>query len=175
MEKIFASSAWGEVVGICKENGALHFVGLLSDGNVHSNISHLIAMIKQAKKDGVKSVKVHALLDGRDVPATSALTYVETLESAMAELNDASFNAEIASGGGRMKVTMDRYRADWEMVKRGWETHVHGNARGFASATEAINTFRAENNGIIDQDLPAFVVERNGAPVGAMKDGDGVT
>ncbi len=172
--KIFASESWAQVVSACKDNGSLHFIGLLSDGNVHSNISHLISMITQAKKDGVKSVKAHVLLDGRDVPATSALTYVDMLEKAMAELNDGTFNAEIASGGGRMKVTMDRYRADWDMVQRGWETHVHGNARGFASATDAINTFRNENPGMIDQDLPAFVIERNGTPVGVMKDGDGV-
>ena len=172
--KIFGSAAWGEVLAGCKDGGSLHFIGLLSDGNVHSNISHLISMITRAKADGVKSVKVHALLDGRDVPATSALTYVDMLEEAMAKLNDGDFNAEIASGGGRMKVTMDRYRADWDMVKNGWETHVHGNARGFASATEAINTFRSEKEGIIDQDLPAFVIERNGEAVGKMKDGDGV-
>ncbi len=172
--KIFGSSAWAEVLAGCKDSGSLHFIGLLSDGNVHSNISHLIAMITRAKADGVKSVKVHALLDGRDVPATSALTYVDMLEEAMAKLNDGDFHAEIASGGGRMKVTMDRYRADWDMVKNGWETHVHGNARGFASATDAINTFRSENSGMIDQDLPAFVIERNGEAVGKMKDGDGV-
>ena len=172
--KIFGSNAWAEVLAGCKDGGSLHFIGLLSDGNVHSNISHLIAMITRAKADGVKSVKVHALLDGRDVPATSALTYVDMLEEAMAKLNDGDFNAEIASGGGRMKVTMDRYRADWDMVKNGWETHVHGNARGFASATDAINTFRNENSGMIDQDLPAFVIERNGEAVGKMKDGDGV-
>ena len=172
--KIFGSKAWAEVLAGCKDGGSLHFIGLLSDGNVHSNISHLIAMITRAKADGVKSVKVHALLDGRDVPATSALTYVDMLEEAMAKLNDGDFNAEIASGGGRMKVTMDRYRADWDMVKNGWETHVHGNARGFASATDAINTFRNENSGMIDQDLPAFVIARAGKPVGTIDDGDSV-
>ena len=51
----------------------MHFIGLLSDGNVHSNISHLKALIKEAKNEGIKEVRIHALLDGRDVPATSAL------------------------------------------------------------------------------------------------------
>ena len=86
---IYKASAWVGAVDYLKEhNGKLHFVGLLSDGNVHSNISHLIAMIKEAKKEGVKEVRVHALLDGRDVPETSALQYVDQLEEVFKELND---------------------------------------------------------------------------------------
>jgi 2,3-bisphosphoglycerate-independent phosphoglycerate mutase len=117
---------------------------------------------------------VHVLLDGRDVPATSAPVYVEQLENALAELNDDSFCGKIASGGGRMKITMDRYEADWNMVKLGWDTHVKGEGRQFASAIEAINTYRAENADVIDQDLPPFVIAENGAPVGAIKNKDSV-
>ncbi len=172
---IFASAAWRALADNCLKNAStMHFIGLLSDGNVHSNISHLIALIEGAKREGIKRVRVHALLDGRDVPATSALVYVDRLEKECARLNDASFDARIASGGGRMKITMDRYFANWDMVKRGFYTHVYGEGRGFASATEAIETFRAETPGIIDQDLPAFVVTENAAPVGAMADGDSV-
>ena len=172
---IFGSSAWRELVGNCvKNSSAMHFIGLLSDGNVHSNIHHLIALIEGAKKEGIKRVRVHVLLDGRDVPATSALVYVDMLEEAMSSLNDASFDARIASGGGRMKITMDRYFADWDMVKRGFDTHVYGEGRQFASATEAIAAYRAEEPGVIDQDLPAFVIAEDGKPVGAMKDGDSV-
>ena len=172
---IFGSSAWRELVGNCvKNSSAMHFIGLLSDGNVHSNIHHLIALIEGAKKEGIKRVRVHVLLDGRDVPATSALVYVDMLEEAMSSLNDASFDARIASGGGRMKITMDRYFADWDMVKRGFATHVYGEGRQFASATEAIAAYRAEEPGVIDQDLPAFVIAEDGKPVGAMKDGDSV-
>ncbi|MBR4800874.1 MAG: 2,3-bisphosphoglycerate-independent phosphoglycerate mutase [Clostridia bacterium] len=172
---IFASSAWQELKDNCVANGStMHFMGLLSDGNVHSNIGHLIALIKGAKRDGVKKVRVHALLDGRDVPATSALTYIDMLESACAELNDASFDARIASGGGRMKITMDRYFANWDMVRAGFETHVYGKGRQFASATEAIETYRAETPGVIDQDLPAFVIAKDGKPVGTINDGDSV-
>ena len=172
---IFKSAAWRELSSNCVANGSvMHFIGLLSDGNVHSNISHLIALIKGAKADGIKKVRVHALLDGRDVPATSALVYVDELEKACAELNDATFDARIASGGGRMKITMDRYFANWDMVKAGFYTHVYGAGRGFASATEAIETFRKENEGVIDQDLPAFVIVEDGKPVGAMSDGDSV-
>ena len=172
---IFKSSAWTTLKDNCLDNNStMHFIGLLSDGNVHSNIGHLIALIKGAKNDGVKRVRVHVLLDGRDVPATSALNYVDMLESAMADLNDGGFDSKIASGGGRMTITMDRYFANWDMVKKGFYTHVYGEGRGFGSATEAIETFRNENAGIIDQDLPAFVVIDNGAPVGAMSDGDSV-
>lgn len=172
--KIYQSAAWQDLTGSVKEKGTtLHFIGLLSDGNVHSNISHLIAMLGEAKREGVRSVRCHILLDGRDVPATSALEYVQQLEDALAALNDASFDGRIASGGGRMTITMDRYQANWNMVKAGWDTHVHGLGRQFATAKEAVETYRAELN-VIDQDLPAFVIAENGQPVGAMKDGDSV-
>ena len=172
--KMFASSTWNELVDNCKANNStLHFIGLLSDGNVHSNISHLKQMIVKAKEMGVKAVRCHILLDGRDVPATSALTYIDDLEALMASVNDATFNAKIASGGGRMKVTMDRYMANWDMVRLGWDTHVKGLGRQFATATEAVNTYRAELD-VIDQDLPAFVIAENGEPVGKIVDNDSV-
>ena len=180
---IYQSATWKDLVGSVVEKGtALHFIGLLSDGNVHSNISHLIAMIREAKKEGVKKVRVHALLDGRDVPATSAPEYIAQLEAVFAELNDAAFDGRIASGGGRMQITMDRYQANWAMVKAGWDVHVHGigpdckiggEGRFFGSAAEAVATLR-EETGAIDQDLPAFVIGENGKPVGAMQDGDSV-
>ena len=173
--KMYTSEAWKEVAENCKANNStLHFIGLLSDGNVHSNISHLFNMLAQAKSEGVKKARVHILLDGRDVPATSAPVYVEQLEAKLAELNDGSFDGKIASGGGRMKVTMDRYEADWAMVELGWKTHVLGEGRQFASAKEAIETYRAEQDGIIDQDLPAFVIAENGTPVGKIADKDSV-
>lgn len=173
--KIYESDAWKKLSGNCISKGsALHFIGLLSDGNVHSNISHLLAMIEKAKDCGVKNVHVHILLDGRDVPATSALTYVEQLENKLASLNDAGFSADIASGGGRMKITMDRYEADWNMVKLGWDTHVKGLGRQFANATEAIETYRSENPGVIDQDLPPFVIGKDGKAIGTINDGDSV-
>ncbi len=172
--KIYSSSAWGEISENCRSNqSTLHFIGLLSDGNVHSNIDHLIAMMKKAKEEGIKKVRVHILLDGRDVPATSALTYVDQLEDVIAELSDGNFDAAIASGGGRMKVTMDRYQADWNMVKTGWDTHVKGEGRQFASAKEAIETYRKELD-VIDQDLPAFVIAKDGEPVGKIMAKDSV-
>ena len=173
--KIYASETWKQLVdGVKASGGALHFIGLLSDGNVHSNIGHLLAMLKEAKAEGVAKARVHILLDGRDVPATSALDYVDQLENTIAELKDPSYDVRIASGGGRMQITMDRYQANWGMVEKGWNIHVHGEGRAFASAKEAIETYRAEQPGVIDQDLPGFVIAENGAPVGAMKDGDSV-
>ncbi|MBR6020282.1 MAG: 2,3-bisphosphoglycerate-independent phosphoglycerate mutase [Lachnospiraceae bacterium] len=171
---VFRSETWKDIVGSVAAGGkTLHFIGLLSDGNVHSNIRHLLAMLAQAKKEGVRRARVHVLLDGRDVPATSALEYVGMLEETLANLNDDTFDGRIASGGGRMKITMDRYQANWPMVKAGWDVHVHGEGRHFSNCTEAIETLRQET-GAIDQDLPAFVIAEDGEPVGAMADGDGV-
>lgn len=170
---MFKSQAWKDVIGVKDTGKTLHFIGLFSDGNVHSHIDHLKAMIKQAKADGVKKVRVHILLDGRDVGETSALDYVLPFEEFLKELNTDGFDAKIASGGGRMNITMDRYEADWSMVERGWHTHVLGEGRQFASAEDAIKTYRAET-GCIDQDLPAFVIAENGQPAGKITDGDSV-
>ena len=170
---IFTSSTWKALVANCKDKGVMHFLGLLSDGNVHSHIKHLKALIAEAKKEGVKEVRIHALLDGRDVPETSALTYVEDIEAFIADLNDDSFHACIASVGGRMCVKMDRYEANWAMVEKGWKTHVLGEGRTFASAKEAIETYRNELQAV-DQDLPPFVIAENNQPVGAIHDGDSV-
>ena len=170
---LYVSDTWKDLISNAKDGKALHFLGLLSDGNVHSNIAHLIALLKQAKVEGVKKAYCHILLDGRDVPATSALEYVEQLENVLAELNTEGCDYAIASGGGRMQVTMDRYEANWGMVEKGWRTHVEGLGRQFATAAEAIETFRAET-GCIDQDLPAFVVARNGEPVAKIANGDSV-
>ena len=172
--KMYSSEAWKELVANVKaKSSTMHFIGLLSDGNVHANISHLINMIKRAKAEGVKNVRVHALLDGRDVPPTTGATYIKQLEDVLSELNDADFCGKIASGGGRMKVTMDRYQADWGMVELGWKTHVKGEGRQFASALEAYTTLR-EETGLVDQDLPPFVIAENGEPVGRIADGDSV-
>ena len=169
---LFASNTWKDLIANAQDK-TLHFMGLLSDGNVHSNIHHLIALLRQAHAEGVKRVRCHILLDGRDVPATSAPEYVQMLEDVLLELNAKGADYAIASGGGRMQVTMDRYEANWGMVEKGWRTHVQGEGRMFPNALAAIETFRAET-GCIDQDLPAFVIERDGAPVGKIENGDSV-
>lgn len=172
--KMFASSTWQELIANVKKNeSVLHFLGLFSDGNVHSHIDHLKAMIVEAKKEGVKKVRVHVLIDGRDVGETSALDYILPFEEFMKGLRDDNFDIKIASGGGRMKITMDRYEANWPMVELGWKTHVLGEGRQFASAEEAVKAYREEYH-VIDQDLPPFVIAENGAPVGTINDGDSV-
>lgn len=172
--KMFEGATWKKLSENAVRNGsALHFIGLLSDGNVHSHIDHLKAMVERAKKDGVRKVRVHALLDGRDVGEMSAFDYFDPFQKFLEELSDDSFDARIASGGGRMVITMDRYNANWDMVRKGWETHVLGEGRMFSSAHEAIETLRAET-GAIDQDLPPFVIAENGKPVGTIEDGDSV-
>jgi len=172
--KMFASDTWNTLVGGVKENGTtLHFIGLFSDGNVHSHIDHLKAMLAQAKAEGVAKVRVHILIDGRDVGETSALDYILPFEEYLTSLRADSFDVKIASGGGRMQITMDRYEANWKMVEDGWKTHVLGEGRMFASAEEAVKTYRAEL-GVIDQDLPPFVIAENGKPVGTIEDGDSV-
>ena len=172
--KIFASETWNALTSNCKDNSStLHFLGLFSDGNVHSHIDHLKALVERAKKDGIKKVRIHILLDGRDVGETSALDYVLPFEAFLDELRDESFDVLIASGGGRMNITMDRYEANWNMVKRGWDVHVLGEGRQFGSAKEAIETYRQEG-GYVDQDLPGFVIAKDGKAVGTVEDGDSV-
>ena len=172
--KMFASATWQELIANVKNNNStLHFLGLFSDGNVHSHIDHLKAMLTEAKNAGVSRVRVHILLDGRDVGETSALEYIDPFEAFLSDLRDASYDVKIASGGGRMTITMDRYEANWAMVEAGWKTHVLGEGRQFASAAEAVKTYREELK-VIDQDLPAFVIAENGKPVGTVEDGDSV-
>ena len=172
--KMFASDTWKAIISNVKDNSStLHFLGLFSDGNVHSHIDHLKAMILRAKDEGINKVRIHILIDGRDVGETSALEYIDPFEAFISDLRTADFDIKIASGGGRMKITMDRYEADWSMVDRGWQTHVLGEGRMFASAAEAVKTYRNELK-VIDQDLPPFVIAEDGKPVGTVNDGDSV-
>ncbi len=169
------SGAWEKLIDRLKSTkGALHLVGLLSDGNVHSHESHLHALLKQSDQAGLSNVYVHILLDGRDVPDYSAEIYVERLELLLADINSkTNRNYRIVSGGGRMTTTMDRYGADWPMVEKGWNAMVHGIGERFSSAAEAINHFRREQPGISDQYLPCFVVAEDADPP-KVSDGDGV-
>ncbi|MBW2458647.1 MAG: 2,3-bisphosphoglycerate-independent phosphoglycerate mutase [Deltaproteobacteria bacterium] len=175
--RMFEGEAWRAAIARVRDSGEpIHFIGLLSDGNVHSHIDHLVAMLRECDRSGVKQARLHALLDGRDVPETSGRKYVEQIEAVLGEISGkAGRDYRIASGGGRMKVTMDRYEADWAMVERGWQLHVRGEGRGFSSMSEAIETLRQEDPSIIDQYLPGFViVEDDGAPVGPIRDGAAV-
>ena len=172
---IWQGEAWQQIVaGARAGRGVLHFIGLFSDGNVHSHIDHLKAMVLRAREEGIRSVRIHALLDGRDVPETSALDYLVPFEAFLDAINGSGFDAQIASGGGRMNITMDRYDANWSMVDRGWHTHVLGEGDRFPSASEAVRALRAKFPGTIDQDLPPFVIASGDKPVGTVEDGDSV-
>jgi 2,3-bisphosphoglycerate-independent phosphoglycerate mutase len=166
----FETDVWRTLVG----GETLHLLGLVSDGNIHSHVDHLHALIARASRDGVQHLRVHVLTDGRDVGKRSALSWIVPLEQTLAEHCSAGRDYRIASGGGRMHITMDRYDADWAMVERGWKTHVHGEGRRFRSASEAIRTLYDEDSSADDQWLPAFVVAEDDEPVGRITDGDSV-
>ncbi len=173
--KLFEGETWkAAVANALKNHATLHFIGLFSDGNVHSHIDHLKAMLLRAAEAGVKRARIHILLDGRDVPETSALLYIDPFEEFLKELWAKGVDYRIASGGGRMVITMDRYGANWDMVRKGWETHVQGKGEMFDSAHTAVEKLRTRT-GAIDQDLPPFVISDDGnTPVGSVKDGDSV-
>lgn len=182
--KLFKAEKWNKLVSHIENNESiLHFIGLLSDGYVHSHISHLFGLLKGARSSNIKKVRVHILLDGRDVPPQSALKYVEQLNEQLNKISEnTEFDYKIASGGGRMHVTMDRYFSDWNVVKRGWQAHVCGiperkeNYSGFFySAESAIMQARANDPDISDQYLPSFVIiDENNKPIGKMNDKDAV-
>ncbi|MBW1819382.1 MAG: 2,3-bisphosphoglycerate-independent phosphoglycerate mutase [Deltaproteobacteria bacterium] len=173
---IFETGEWAAIVRRAKAGGSLHFIGLLSDGNVHSHIKHLYRLIDACAAAALPRVRVHALLDGRDVGERSAPDYIDPLENRLKNISgQKGLDYAIASGGGRMKVTMDRYEADWLIVKRGWDAHVLGKARPFPSAAEAVRAFYDEDPAITDQYMDPFVVvDDNAHPLGPVVDGDAV-
>jgi 2,3-bisphosphoglycerate-independent phosphoglycerate mutase len=175
-DAIFEGQTWRRLVENVKNNDStFHLIGLLSDGNVHSHIDHLEALIRRLASEGIRRVRLHVLADGRDVDPVSYHSYLQRLEEILEDVGEDGTDARVASGGGRMRITMDRYGADWEMVRRGWTTHVAGKGRGFTSAAEAVGALRRENPGVIDQDLPAFVIiGSDGLPLGPVGDGDSV-
>ncbi len=171
---IFTGKAWQQVERRAEAGGCVHFIGLVSDGNVHSHIRQLEALLDRCAEKNFKRVRVHGLLDGRDVGQKSALDYFAPLEERLAALSTDGRDFRFASGGGRMITTMDRYNANWQVVENGWKTHVLGEGRYFATACEAIRTYYEEDPQITDQYVPSFVIAENGKPVGAIEDGDAV-
>ena len=174
--RIFQSEVWNNIVKRSQNGGTIHFIGLLSDGNVHSHIEQLFIMIDKCAELNFNKVRVHALLDGRDVGERTALDYIIPTEKKLKKISEElGFDYAIASGGGRMKVTMDRYNSDWDIVKRGWDAHVLGKGRKFQSASDAVRTFYKEDPKATDQYLPAFVIaDSAGKPNGTIHDGDAV-
>ncbi|HIV87902.1 MAG TPA: 2,3-bisphosphoglycerate-independent phosphoglycerate mutase [Candidatus Pygmaiobacter gallistercoris] len=144
------------------EGRALHLMGLLSDGGVHSHITHLFGLLEMAKRSGVKEVYVHCFMDGRDVPPTSGKEYVEQLEAKMAEL-----------GVGRIASVMGRYYAmdrdnRWDRVEKAYAAMVYGEGEQADSAVKAMeNSYAAE---VTDE----FVVPTVIAGGSRIKAGDSV-
>ena len=147
--------------------GALHLMGLVSDGGVHSHLEHIIALLEMAHRQGLTRVYLHAFLDGRDVPPASALEYIEVLEDTMLRL-----------GTGKVATVMGRYYAmdrdkRWERNRLAFEAMVLGRGKLVRSAREAIENSYREN--ITDEFVePAVVVDESGTPLGLVQDGDGV-
>lgn len=171
---IFQGESWRTIQQRVEQGGTLHFIGLVSDGNVHSHVGQLNRLLVQCSDEGFKKVRVHGLLDGRDVAPISGLEFFGPLEEKLAALSTNGKDYCVASGGGRMIVTMDRYEADWSVVEKGWQAHVLGVGRGFSSACEAIQTYYNEDPECMDQYMDSFVVERDGRAVGTIEDGDAV-
>ncbi len=185
---IYRTKIWQQLTGkVISNNSTVHLIGLLSNGNVHSNFNQLLRIIEGFAESGIQKLRLHILSDGRDVLAKSALTFIRPLEIRLNEitLNYASkkYDYEIASGGGRMHVTMDRYESDWKIVQRGWFAHVLGKIEEeelvngykgyYQSAEEAITHARECFPKKSDQYLPPFViVDAAKQPIGKIVDDD---
>ncbi|MBW2544978.1 MAG: 2,3-bisphosphoglycerate-independent phosphoglycerate mutase, partial [Deltaproteobacteria bacterium] len=180
---LFEGKTWKRIISnSLAAKTPVHFIGLISDGNVHSNIAHLISMIGQCDREGVEEVYVHGLLDGRDVPPLSALRYFGELEDYLWSLRAHARETGrkrlylIASGGGRMVTTMDRYEADWSIVERGYNAHVLGIGPKFPDSLTAISALR-DREGVDDQYLPHWVIhepDNPDKPLTQIRDGHGV-
>lgn len=172
--KIWESHAWKAVVDNCfKNKSTLHFSGIFSDGNIHSNIKHLEKMIMMANAIGIQKIRVHLVFDGRDVPPQSEPKYIVRLESFLRQFLPQGRDYKIASGAGRMVAVSDRYENDWGMVKLGWDMFFGSAEHQFHSAAEAIESFRAKDASIQDQYLPPFiVVDAQNHPIGPVQKGD---
>ena len=173
----FKIPALSKIIKNClNHNTPLHLLGLLSDGNIHSHLDHMQAIVRHAFQAGIRCCYVHALLDGRDVGVQSALTYTEPFEKLFAELKEqrAEIDYAFASGGGREAITMDRDN-NWEKVEAGWNIHVQGKSENsFPCIKDAIEYFRIKSPGIIDQDIPGFVIVRNGKAIAPIEDNHGL-
>lgn len=175
---IFRGDKWRQLIDNAKAGHTLHFFGLLSNGNVHSHIDQFLAILDEAAREQVPIVRIHLLLDGRDVEPRSALQYIDQLEQKLTELNTQGLDYKITDGGGRMQITMDRYEANWPMVERGWDLMTRGidskigqSAQIFPSAHTAVEKFYDENPDATDQDIPPFVVANSN---GQIKSDDSV-
>ena len=153
--------------GVKKRGKALHLMGLISDGQVHSSQEHLYALIRLAKQRGLERVFVHCFLDGRDTPPSSAAHYVEALQKKTEEIGC----GQIASLIGRY-YAMDRDKR-WERTERAYELLVKGKGEPATDPVAAI--LRSYETGITDEFIePTVIVNANGEPISTIQDGDAV-
>ena len=151
----FENAAYCAAVDAAKQKGrALHIVGLLSDGGVHSHNTHLYALLRLAKLRGLDKVYVHALMDGRDVPPTSGLGYVKELAAKMAELGV----GRIATIQGRF-YGMDRDKR-WDRVEKGYAAMVYGEGVQEADPVKVMQD--SYDNGVTDEFVVPAVCDKNG-------------
>lgn len=154
------------VEGAKENNKALHLMGLISDGGVHSHYEHLFALVRLAKRHGLEKVYIHAFLDGRDVAPNSALGFIQSTEEELAEIGI----GQIASVSGRY-YAMDRDKR-WERVEKAYDVLVKGEGPTFASALDGIQASYDEQ--VFDEFVLPFVVEKDGQAVATIEDGDSV-
>ncbi len=152
----------------CKKNDSdLHLWGLLSDGGVHSHITHLYGLLEMAKKNGLSKVFVHAFLDGRDTPPASGKDYVEQLENKMTEIGV----GKIASLSGRY-YAMDRDN-NWDRVEKAYASLVSGEGVKATSAVKAMEDSYAQD--VTDEFvLPTVICDEAGNPLSLVKENDSV-
>ena len=171
--EFFENPVLSRIIQNCVERDTpLHLLGLLSNGNIHSHVDHTEAIIRHAFQSGIRRCYLHALLDGRDTGVQSALDFTEPFEKLFSELKGQrpGIDYAFASGGGREVITMDRDN-NWEKIETGWQIHVQGQSENqFPSIRDAIEHFRKQNPEIIDQDIPGFVIIRNGEAVSRIED-----
>ncbi|HEY5883684.1 MAG TPA: 2,3-bisphosphoglycerate-independent phosphoglycerate mutase [Pyrinomonadaceae bacterium] len=165
--EFFRNQVLMPAVDTVKQRGALHLMGLLSDGKVHSSIEHLYALLKMARDRGISRIYIHAFLDGRDTPPSSAVHYLKALQDKITEIGV----GEIASVIGRY-YAMDRDKR-WDRTKRAYDLLVEG---GGEPATDPITAVqKSYERGVTDEFVePVVIIDKDGTPIGTLKDGDSV-
>ncbi|MCI9185858.1 MAG: 2,3-bisphosphoglycerate-independent phosphoglycerate mutase [Oscillospiraceae bacterium] len=153
--EFFRNEGLNEAMENCREWGSsLHLMGLLSDGGVHSHITHVYALLQMAKEQGIKNVFVHCFLDGRDVPPSSGKGYVEQLQAKCQEL-----------GVGKIATVMGRYYAmdrdkRWDRVQRAYDAIANGEGAFEEDAAQAVQ--KSYDAGVTDEFVEPVVCAKGG-------------
>ena len=149
-----------------QNNSSLHMMGLLSDGGVHSHITHVYALLEMAKKEGLSNVYVHCFLDGRDTPPESGKEYIEALQAKMEEIGI----GEIGVISGRY-YAMDRDNR-WERVEKAYDALTKGEGVRETQAAKAVQD--SYDKEVTDEFMLPTVIEKDGEPASVIADNDSV-